>query len=90
MANEADDVLAKVEAGKSDDPDKLTDSEALGARHRRRFGYTDEGASENDSDILAKGRAPLKIDGGRKQQNVGSGRNEAFAHGVVGGIVKHS
>jgi hypothetical protein len=87
MAAEDDEIVAKLEAGKSDDPDKLTDSEALGARHRRRFGYTAEGAEENDYDILSKGRAPLKIER-HKQQNVGESRTAHFAHGVIGGIIR--
>jgi hypothetical protein len=65
------------------DPDRAVDSEALGARHRRRYGYSAEGAEENDSDILSQGRAPLRIDGPRKQQNVGESRIEHFKHAIV-------
>lgn len=65
--------------GKKDDPDRVVDSESLGARHRRRFGYTAEGAQENDSDIADKGRHPLKVTA--HSQKVPESRMHAFSHG---------
>lgn len=73
---------SEFQAGDSDDPDRAVDSEALGLRHRRRFGYSAEGAEENDLDILAKGRKPLKV-AGHKQQNVGESRIAHFNHSVT-------
>jgi hypothetical protein len=90
VAAAEDDVLAKVETGKSDDPDKFTDSESLGKRHRHFVGYDDEGAAEHDHNLVLKGHAPLRVNGPHRQQNVGGSRNGAFSQGVVGGIVKHS
>lgn len=78
LAQEAD-----FKAGQTDDPDTANSAEALGARHRRRFGYTAEGAQENDVDIMHKGRKPLRIDGPHRQQNVGESRIGHFKHAIV-------
>lgn len=67
--------------GVRDDPDRVVDSESLGARHRRRFGYTDEGAQENDKDILDKGRKPQKIAVHRAPKPVS--RTVNFQHGMT-------
>ena len=76
-------LATESDAPQSDDPDTSNSAEALGARHRRRFGYTSEGAEENDNDILSQGRAPLRVDGPRKQQNVGESRIGHFRHSIV-------
>lgn len=67
--------------GVKDDPDRIVDSEALGARHRRRFGYSTEGAQENDEDIAAKGRKPQKISVHRAPAP--TSRIVAFQHGMT-------
>ena len=72
--------------GKTEDPDRVVDSESLGARHRRRFGYTAEGAQENDSDIADQGRKPLKVTVHRSA--VPESRMSAFSHGH-GMAVRH-
>jgi len=82
MAKRLDPELAteaEFIGGESDDPDRVVDSEALGARHRRRFGYTTEGAQENDQDIAQKGRHPLAVVGHR--QDVPASRIANFTHG---------
>lgn len=73
------------QSGDSDDPDRIVDSEALGARHRRRFGYSAEGAEENDLDISSKGRKPLHVVGHRRSYS--PGRVGHFNHGA--NIVTH-
>ena len=69
-------------AGDSDDPDKVTDSEALGLRHRRRFGYAAEGAEEHDVNISRQGRKPLSVPGHKHSYSVG--RTAHFRQGIVG------
>lgn len=77
------DIDEDFDTGLADDPDTSNASEALGARHRRRFGYSTEGAQENDADIAAKGRKPLhSYDGPRRQHNMGESRNLSFNHSV--------
>lgn len=68
-------------SGVKDDPDRVVDSEALGARHRRRFGYTSEGAEENDRDIADKGRAPQKI--AIHRAPAPESRTVSFKHGMT-------
>jgi hypothetical protein len=75
---------AEFIGGDKDDPDRIVDSEALGARHRRRFGYSAEGAEENDHDINAKGRNPLKVSVNRSA--VPESRMHAFTHGHSPGV----
>lgn len=72
----------EFQRGDKDDPDGLPDAEALGARHRRRFGYTAEGAEENDLDIANKGRKPLTVVG-HKRVNSGESRIAHFNHSVT-------
>jgi len=79
-------LATESDAPQAEDPDSANASEALGARHRRRFGYTAEGAEENDSDIFAKGRVPLKVEH-RRQQNVGESRIAHFNHSVT--VTRH-
>lgn len=74
------DTEAEFKAGDADDPDRETDAEALGARHRRRFGYTSAGAQENDADIADQGRKPLKIQVHRS--DVPESRIANFGHGM--------
>lgn len=70
---------AEFTKGDSDDADRVVDSEALGARHRRRFGYSAEGAQENDQDISDQGRKPLKVT--FHKTSVPESRMHAFTHG---------
>lgn len=72
----------EFQQGDKDDPDRAVDAEALGLRHRRRFGYSAEGAEENDLDISQKGRKPLNIVG-HKRQNSGESRIRHFNHSVT-------
>jgi hypothetical protein len=72
---------AEFIGGESDDPDRVVDSEALGARHRRRFGYSAEGAEENDQDLADKGRNPLKVTG--HKVDVPESRIANFQHGTA-------
>jgi hypothetical protein len=72
---------AEFIGGDSDDPDRVVDSEALGARHRRRYGYSAEGAEENDEDIASKGRHPLKISG--HKVDMPESRTISFHHGMT-------
>lgn len=65
--------------GEADNAGEVVDSEALGARHRRRFGYSAEGAQENDEDIAAKGRKPGSIT--KHRSPVPESRMHAFHHG---------
>lgn len=73
---------SELKAGVHDDPDKVIDSEALGLRHRRRFGYSAEGAEENDLNIRNEGRKPLKVAGHRRAYS-GESRIAHFKQGVV-------
>lgn len=72
---------AEFAEGKSDDPDRVVDSESLGARHRRRYGYTAEGAEENDQDIADKGRKPLRVSGHKR--DAPQSRIANFTHGMT-------
>lgn len=72
---------AEFIGGDSDDADRVVDSEALGARHRRRFGYSAEGAEENDHDLEAKGRKPLNVS--MHKAKVPESRIASFSHGVT-------
>lgn len=83
---------AEFVGGESDDPDKITDAEALGARHRRRFGYTSEGAQEHDMDIAAKGRKPMGIQHHRSevpQSRIANFHHAVTAHRGITTIKKH-
>jgi hypothetical protein len=73
---------SELKAGAADDPDKVVDSEALGLRHRRRFGYSAEGAEENDMNIHNEGRKPLHVVG-HKRSYTGGSRTAHFKHGIV-------
>lgn len=75
------DTEAEFKTGDADDPDRETDAEALGARHRRRFGYTSAGAQENDADIADQGRKPLKVS--FRKADVPESRIASFAHGMA-------
>lgn len=82
MAKLDPDLDADAEhAGAGDDPDRVVDSEALGGRHRRRFGYGTEGAQENDHDIDLKGRKPLKIV--EYKRHAPESRIANFSHGIT-------
>jgi hypothetical protein len=72
---------SELKAGAADDPDKVTDSQSLGLRHRRRYGYSAEGAEENDANIATQGRKPLHVVGHRRSYS--GGRTAHFEHGVV-------
>lgn len=73
---------SELNAGAADDPDRVVDSEALGLRHRRRFGYSAYGAEENDRNIAGQGRKPLKVSGHRRSYT-GESRTVSFQHGIV-------
>jgi hypothetical protein len=73
---------SELKAGVADDPDKIVDSEALGLRHRRRFGYSAEGAEENDLNIHNEGRKPLRVAGHRRSYS-GESRTAHFKQGLV-------
>lgn len=75
------DTEAEFVGGDKDDPDRVVDSEALGARHRRRFGYSAEGAQENDMDLADQGRKPLKVTG--HKVDVPESRTISFHHGMT-------
>lgn len=60
---------------------RVVDTEKTGGRHRRRFGYTPEGAQENDHDIEQKGRKPLKITMHKQEAPVSRIAN--FQHGTA-------
>jgi hypothetical protein len=60
---------------------RVVDTEKTGGRHRRRYGYTTEGAAENDHDISLKGRKPLKIT--MHKQSMPESRIANFGHGMA-------
>jgi hypothetical protein len=74
--------LAQENESASSDPDRVVDAEALGLRHRRRFGYSAEGAEENDMNISSQGRKPLHVLGHKHSYT--SGRTAHFKQGIVG------
>lgn len=67
--------------GDSDDPDKESDVEALGGRHRRGFGYTSEGALEHDIKKEREGGHPQRVS--MHKSPVPESRIANFTHGVT-------
>jgi hypothetical protein len=71
-------------SGSSDDPDQFTDSESLGARHRRNVGYSAKGAEEHDRKLNLAGHAPLKSYVGKHNRaHLIESRNIAFKRGLT-------
>lgn len=76
------DLDSQVEfTGGEDDADQAEKREALGGRHRRGFGYTSEGARENDQKLANAGHKPLKI--AKHQHPVPESRIANFGHGMT-------
>jgi hypothetical protein len=71
-------------SGGSDDPDQFTDSESLGARHRRNVGYSAKGAQEHDHKLALAGHAPLKSYVGKhNRSHLIESRSVAFKRGLT-------
>lgn len=76
------DLDSQVEfSGGEDDAESAEKREALGARHRRGFGYSSYGAQENDEKIAATGHKPLRIP--KRPHPVPESRIANFGHGMT-------
>ena len=82
MAKLDPDLDSQVEfSGGEDEANTAEKREALGARHRRGYGYTSEGARENDQKIAATGHKPLRI--AKHVHPVPESRIASFSHGMA-------
>jgi hypothetical protein len=72
--------VEQATSGTEDAAGRVVDTEKTGGRHRRRYGYTNEGAAENDHDISLKGRKPLKVV--MHKQDTPVSRIANFSHGM--------